>query len=313
MTAISVRGLSKSFGGGPAALENVTLEIERGSICAIVGSNGAGKTTLLRVLATLLRPSAGHAYVCGYDTVSHGGEVRRLVGYVPDSFGLYGDLKVWEYLEFFADCYGLRHPGTTITELVTLVDLHDQRRSYISTLSRGMRQRLLLARALLHDPEVLLLDEPTSGLDPQGRDDVIEVLRELQRLDKTMVVSTHFLADVQRMCTDVAVMAGGRLVLHEAVDQVALDVRAARRVRLEVVNDPERARVVLGRFGAIRDVVSDDQVISFTFDGTRYEMPDILEELVAQQIKVVTFAEERGELETALGRAIAGPTVEMSA
>lgn len=313
MTAISVQGLSKSFGTGPDALDDVSLEIERGSICGVVGSNGAGKTTLLRILATLLRPSAGHAYVCGYDSVNHGGEVRRLVGYVPDSFGLYGDLKVWEYLEFFADCYGLRHPGTTIQELVTLVDLHDQRRSYISTLSRGMRQRLLLARALLHDPEVLLLDEPTSGLDPQGREDIIEILRELQRLDKTMVVSTHFLADVQRMCTDVAVLSDGKLVLHEPVDQVALDVKAARRVRVEVVNDPERARLVLGGIAAIRDVATEGQVLSFTFDGTRYELPEILEELVARQIKVVTFVEERGELEAALGRVLAGSRVEMSA
>ncbi len=308
MTAIAIQSLTKSFGGGVPALQGLDLEIDEGCIFALVGGNGAGKTTLLRVLATLLEPTAGHVHVCGYDTVRHGNEVRRIVGYVPDSFGLYGDLKVSEYLEFFADCFGLKYASGTISELLSLVDMDHHRRAYISTLSRGMRQRLLMARALIHDPQVLLLDEPASGLDPQGRDDMLEVLRELRSLGKTIVISTHLLADINRVCTDVAVLAGGKVLLSGPTDTLMQEIQSPRRVRMEVVNDPEVARMALAALPGVRDIVAEEQSLSFTFDGSRYDLPHVLERLVTQQIRVVSFAEEQGRLEALLGHVLHSTT-----
>jgi ABC-2 type transport system ATP-binding protein len=301
VSGVQITSLVKTFGPSRAAIQDVTLTIEEGSIFALVGGNGAGKTTLLKILATLVRPTSGHAIVHGYDTIRQGAEVRRLVGYVPDSFGLYGDLKVWEYLEFFADCFGLKQASATITELLTLVDLYDERRAYIASLSRGMRQRLLLARALIHDPEVLLLDEPASGLDPQGRQDILEVLRELSKLGKTIVVSTHLLGDVSRMCSDVAVLESGRLLLTGPTADLVEEIQAPRRIRIEVVTDPDLARLALGAVSAVRDVHVDDQTVLFTFDGSRYELPSLLERLIAQEVKVVSFGEEQGRLEALLG------------
>jgi len=308
VTAIAIQSLTKSFGGGVPALQGLDLEIDEGCIFALVGGNGAGKTTLLRVLATLLEPTAGHVHVCGYDTVRHGNEVRRIVGYVPDSFGLYGDLKVSEYLEFFADCFGLKYASGTISELLSLVDMDHHRRAYISTLSRGMRQRLLMARALIHDPQVLLLDEPASGLDPQGRDDMLEVLRELRSLGKTIVISTHLLADINRVCTDVAVLAGGKVLLSGPTDTLMQEIQSPRRVRMEVVNDPEVARMALAALPGVRDIVAEEQSLSFTFDGSRYDLPHVLERLVTQQIRVVSFAEEQGRLEALLGHVLHSTT-----
>lgn len=308
MSAVELRSVTKAF-GATTALVDLSLTIEEERIVALVGGNGAGKTTLLRLLATLLRPTSGHAFVCGFDTSRSGGEVRRLVGYVPDSFGLYGDLKVREYLEFFAECFGMRQAMGTISELLHLVDLYGQRDDYIATLSRGMRQRLLLARALIHDPRLLLLDEPGSGLDPRGRDDLLEILRELRALGKTIVIATHLLGDVTRLCTDVAVLADGRVAMAGPTADLIHEIPGPRRMRVQVVNDPELARQALELLPSVREVSVDGQSLGFLFDGSRYDLPEVLERLVHDRVKVMTFAEEEDGLATLLAHVLQAPPV----
>ncbi|MCP4590072.1 MAG: ABC transporter ATP-binding protein, partial [bacterium] len=188
---IKTRGLTKRY-GKLTALKALNLTVEAGAVFGFVGPNGAGKTTTMRILATLLRPTAGEAWVAGHSVHKERRGVRRAIGYMPDFFGVYGDMKVWEYLDFFAACYEI--PPETRTrltgDLLELVDLAHRRDDYVDALSRGMKQRLCLARSLAHDPQVLILDEPASGLDPRARVEIRELLRELQGMGKTILVSS---------------------------------------------------------------------------------------------------------------------------
>ncbi|MBA2275998.1 MAG: ABC transporter ATP-binding protein, partial [Chloroflexi bacterium] len=200
--ALRTKGLVKRY-GRKLAVAGVDLEIAPGEIFGLVGPNGAGKTTTIRMLATLLAPSAGEAEICGYDVARQPDAVRAVIGYMPDTFGVYDDMRVWEYLDFFARCYGISatRRRQMVGDLLELVDLTDKREDYVQALSRGMQQRLCLAHALAHDPQVLLLDEPASGLDPRARAELRELLRELRSLGKTIVISSHILPELEELCT----------------------------------------------------------------------------------------------------------------
>ena len=207
------QGLVKRY-DRTVAVAGLDLAIEPGEIFGLVGPNGAGKTTTLRMLATLLRPSAGTAEIDGWSVTGNPDEVRRVIGFMPDVFGVYDDMKVWEYLDFFARCYGLPAAARRrmIADLLELVDLGDRRDDYVQTLSRGMEQRLCLAHALVHDPKVLLLDEPASGLDPRARVELRELLRELRALGKTILISSHILPELEELCTSVAIVDHGKVL-----------------------------------------------------------------------------------------------------
>jgi ABC-2 type transport system ATP-binding protein len=214
MTAIvEAHGLVKRY-PGTLAVGGVDLEIPAGEIFGLVGPNGAGKTTMLRMLATLLMPTAGDALIAGESVTRNPQAVRRVLGYMPDSFGVYDDMKVWEYLDFFGRCYGLgpARRNRMISDLLELVDLAAKRDAYVLSLSRGMQQRLCLAHALVHDPQVLLLDEPASGLDPRARVELRELLRELRTLGKTILISSHILPELEELCTSVAIVDKGRVL-----------------------------------------------------------------------------------------------------
>ena len=218
---IETRNLTKRY-GKLMAVNELSLQVEQGAIYGFVGPNGAGKTTTMRMLTTLLRPTSGEASVAGHSVARDPRGVRRAIGYMPDFFGVYDDMKVWEYLDFFAACYNIPEAarGGLITDLLELVDLSHRRDDQVDTLSRGMKQRLCLARTLAHDPQVLILDEPASGLDPRARIEIRELLVELSRMGKTIFFSTHILADVAEICTQVGIVEAGRLVAQGSLEEM---------------------------------------------------------------------------------------------
>src|SRR4051794_5866145 len=268
---VRAQGLVKRY-DATLAVAGLDLDVEQGEIFGLVGPNGAGKTTTLRILATLLAPTSGDAEIAGISVRRNPNAVRRVLGFMPDVFGVYDDMKVWEYLDFFARCYGIAPAKRTqmIGDLLDLVDLGDRRDSYVQGLSRGMQQRLCLAHTLVHDPQVLLLDEPASGLDPRARVELRELLRELRALGKTIVISSHILPELEELCTAVAIVDRGQVLAHGRVSDIERRLRfgAVLRVRVLAGRDSEEARV---HFAADPRVASatvlDDGQIELGFRG----------------------------------------------
>jgi ABC-2 type transport system ATP-binding protein len=258
MTAIvEARGLVKRY-DGTVAVGGVDLSIPQGEIFGLVGPNGAGKTTMLRMLATLLEPTAGDALIAGESVRRNPQAVRRVLGYMPDAFGVYDDMKVWEYLDFFGRCYGLgpAQRRRMIGDLLELVDLAAKRDAYVLSLSRGMQQRLCLAHALVHDPQVLLLDEPASGLDPRARVELRELLRELRTLGKTIVISSHILPELEELCTSVAIVDRGRVLAAGTIADIGQKLRVGEVLRIRILGDGDAVEAARAWFGAREDVAS---------------------------------------------------------
>lgn len=231
---VEARGLTKHY-GSLKALDNVDLEIPKGSIFGIIGPNGAGKSTAFLILATLLTPTAGWARVCGYSPMDDPEQVRRRMGYMPDVMGVYENLTVKEYLEFHAATYHIerREWPDLVDGLLELVDLDVKRGTIVDDLSRGMKQRLSLARALIHDPDLLILDEPASGLDPRARIELRELLLQLQEMGKTIVISSHILAELQQMCNSIGVIEAGQLLAYGPPDEILHRLGVGRSVKVK--------------------------------------------------------------------------------
>ncbi|MHB1160862.1 MAG: ABC transporter ATP-binding protein [Chloroflexota bacterium] len=295
---IRVRALRKRY-GRVTALDGLDLTVAAGAIYGFIGQNGAGKTTTLRVLATLILPDDGFAEVAGVDVLRHPYEVRRLMGYMPDFFGVYDDLKVGEYLEFYASLHGVRGPATSSLRdsLLELVDLAHKRDEYVEGLSRGMQQRLCLARALIHDPRVLLLDEPASGLDPLARVEMRELLKELGRMGKTILISSHILSELADLCTHVGVIASGRLVREGTVKEL---LWAAERpgYLLRTLRDGERAAAALEGMPGVEAVEVAEEGIRFHCRDGAEGAAAALAAVVAAGVPVVRFAEVENSLES---------------
>lgn len=270
--AVSIRGLTKRY-GQLFAVRDLTLDIPRGSVFGLIGPNGAGKTTTFAILASLLTPTAGSVSILGHDPVRSPREVRKRLGYMPDVLGVYDGLRVDEYLEFFAASYRIPKARwkPTIDALLELVDLTTKRDSMVNSLSRGMKQRLSLARALVHDPEVLILDEPASGLDPRARVELRNLLVELRDMGKTIVVSSHILAELTEMCTDVAIMEKGRLLASGTPRQIRERLGQEREVRVRLVGGEERTHTVADeaeQVALLRRLIADGEpVLEFTEVG----------------------------------------------
>jgi ABC-2 type transport system ATP-binding protein len=243
---VETRHLTKRYNNF-TALHDLNLSIERGSIHGFIGPNGAGKTTTMRILATLLEPTDGQAWVAGYPVTEKPLQVRRRIGYMPDFFGVYDNMKVWEYLDFFAAAYKVpqnRRRGM-IGDLLALVDLSAKRDSFVEELSRGMKQRLCLARTLVHEPDLLILDEPASGLDPHARIELRELLKELRSLGKTILVSSHILTELAEMCTHVAIIERGRLLVSGRVSDILQAMQPAREIYVRVLGrSGEAGRII---------------------------------------------------------------------
>ncbi len=303
MTAIvETHGLVKRY-DKTLAVAGLDLAVEPGEIFGLVGPNGAGKTTTLRMLATLLLPSAGHAEIDGWSVTRNPDEVRRVLGFMPDVFGVYDDMKVWEYLDFFARCYGLPAAARRrmIADLLELVDLGDRRDDYVQTLSRGMEQRLCLAHALVHDPQVLLLDEPASGLDPRARVELRELLRELRALGKTILISSHILPELEELCTSVAIVDRGQVLAQGRVADIERRLRFGAVLRVRLLLDGEALEAARDRFAADPDVASasilEDGTIELGFRGDDEASARLLATSVSAGLPIVSFARAASDLE----------------
>lgn len=303
MTAIiRVRNLVKRY-NGTLALAGLDLDVAAAEIYGLVGPNGAGKTTTLRILATLLQPTAGDAEVAGASIGRNPEQVRRVLGYMPDSFGVYDDMKVWEYLDFFGRCHGLPadRRRRMISDLLDLVDLGERREAYVATLSRGMQQRLCLAHALVHDPAVLILDEPASGLDPRARVELRELLRELRSLGKTILISSHILPELEELCTSLAIIDAGRVLAQGTLPEIEARLRVGSVLRVRVLGDREEVAAARGHFAAAAGVASaelaGENVIELGFAGDDEAVAALLAGAVGAGVRVVSLAPAASDLE----------------
>ncbi len=303
MTSIvSVRGLAKRY-DGTLAVGGIDLDVEGGAIFGLVGPNGAGKTTTLRILATLLSPTAGDAEIAGASVRRNPEQVRRVLGFMPDSFGVYDDMKVWEYLDFFGRCHGLPadRRRRMIGDLLELVDLGGKRDAYVATLSRGMQQRLCLAHALVHDPAVLVLDEPASGLDPRARVELRELLRELRSLGKTIVISSHILPELEELCTSLAIIDAGRVLAQGSLAEIEARLRVGAVLRVRVLGDAAEVEAARAHFAVAPGVASaepaGDGLVEIGFTGDDEAAAALLAGAVRAGVRVASFAHAASDLE----------------
>jgi ABC-2 type transport system ATP-binding protein len=302
---IEIEDLSKQY-GRRVAVENLNLQVDEGDIYGFVGPNGAGKTSTIRIIVTLLQPTSGKVWVAGNSVSKNPREVRKVIGYMPDFFGVYTDMKVWEYLDFFGACYRIPQKirDGLINDLLELVDLEHRRNDMVDTLSRGMKQRLSLARTLVHDPDILVLDEPASGLDPRARVEIRELLLELSRMGKTIFFSTHILADVAQICTNIGIIEAGRLVATGKIDDLQQQVFYQKRIRLIVLSDPNVAEDILNHSANVENVLvnprqgsKERQQIDFTFIAQDEVLSDLLSKLISEGVRIISFSEVSSDIE----------------
>jgi ABC-2 type transport system ATP-binding protein len=300
--AIRTRGLTKAY-DGTLALDHLDLEILGGDIFGYIGPNGAGKTTTIRILAALLLPTGGAAEVAGVDVLRRPKTVKALVGYMPDAFGVYDNMTLLEYLDFFAAAFRIRRPRRrrVIDDVLALTDLGAKRDDQVSAFSRGMKQRACLAKTLLHDPEVLILDEPASGLDPRARIELRELLKELQRMGKTILVSSHILTELSTVCNTVGIIEKGRLVAAGDVESILRSVRAHRQFILQPLEaaDAGRAAAALKKEPAVKEVTQEGGALRLLLDATEVEIARLVELLAAEGVRFTELREEHADLETA--------------
>jgi ABC-2 type transport system ATP-binding protein len=311
---IEIRNLSKRY-GRRMAVEGLDLTVEAGEIFGFVGPNGAGKTTTIRIMSTLARPTGGDVWVAGHSIQKNPQLVRSEIGYMPDFFGVYNDMKVWEYLDFFAACYRVDETArkTLIEDLMELFDLQARRDDMVDKLSRGMKQRLSLARTLVNDPQVLILDEPASGLDPRARVEIRELMVQLAHMGKTVFFSTHILADVAEICTRVGIIEAGKMVAVGELDALQQQVMPRRKVEITVLGALEAARSVLQSRPGVSalQVISgpangDRQRIALEFSGDDAQLSQLLAALIQENISVIQFNPDTRDLEAVFMHATQG-------
>jgi ABC-2 type transport system ATP-binding protein len=296
--AIETRQLSRHF-GSLKAVDRIDLRVNAGSLFGLIGPNGAGKTTTLRMLAGLLEPSNGQILINGHVANHNWRDHKRQIGYMPDFFGVYEDLLVWEYLDFFARCYDLPadQRKRTVEDLLELVDLKSKRDETVQSLSRGMKQRLCLAHALVNDPSVLLLDEPASGLDPRARIEMRELLRELRAMGKTVVVSSHILMELAEMCDSLAIIEQGQLIISGSIEDIRQRASHERLVRIRAIQSPAQVEGVLESQPGVSGIRAMADQVEVDFSGDDESLAALLDGLIEKGIKVVSFTEIDDDLE----------------
>jgi ABC-2 type transport system ATP-binding protein len=297
---IETRQLTKRY-GDLIAVDHIDLKLEEGDVFGFIGPNGSGKTTTMRMLATLLNPDYGEAYVCGKSIYTHPQEIRRLVGYMPDFFGVYDDMSVIEYLEFFAAAYRIDGPARRkiCEEKLELVDMSFKRDAMVNQLSRGQTQRIGLARVLLHEPQVLLLDEPASGLDPRARIEIRNLLKRLGELKKTVIVSSHILPELADVCTRVGMIEKGVLIVDGDVNEVMKKARESQMLEVRVTENSEQAAALLEQHDDVARVSMRGETIEVTLNQNVDDYSFLPQMMFEAGYRLTLFREEEVNLETA--------------
>ncbi|RXT13526.1 ABC transporter ATP-binding protein [Ammoniphilus sp. CFH 90114] len=295
---IKTIGLTKKY-GKLEALTDLNLHIEKGRVFGFIGPNGAGKSTTMLILSTLLRQTSGQAFVGGYDVEKYPSEVRRLIGYMPDFFGVYDNLKATEYLDFYCGAYQIAERKRTalIADLLELVNLTNKADSYVDSLSRGMKQRLGLARCLVHNPDVLILDEPASGLDPRARIEMREILKQLRHMGKTIIISSHILPELAELCDDIGVIEKGKLIACGPVQDMTAGSRGIVVMQLKVLDKEQEAERILEASPYVQRVDNKNRYLRFQFSGTEDHRAELLQSLLLAGIPVSSYSEAKENLE----------------
>lgn len=281
------------------AVERLNLKIEEGDMFGFIGPNGAGKSTTIRFLATLLKASRGEGIVNGHRVTEDPMSVRHSVGYMPDNFGVYDGMKVWEFLDFFAVAYriGKSKRRQVINDVLELLELAHKRDDFVNGLSRGMKQRLCLAKTLVHDPPVLILDEPASGLDPRARIEVKALLKELRRMGKTILISSHILTELADCCTSIGIIERGKLLMHGPIQDVYRQIRGNRVVEVCFHGNSDIGISILRSSPHLRNITVDDNRAVIELETDDEGVSELLRQLVQQQVAVRSFAEKEPTLE----------------
>lgn len=295
---LKIENLSK-FYGDYLALDSLSIEVEKGSICGFVGPNGAGKTTLFRIIATLLKTTTGKVYVDDIDIEKKPDLVRNIVGYMPDFFGVYDDLKVEEYLTFYAELNQVSsiEIAHKIEDLLDLVGLSDKRYVYVDALSRGMKQRLCLARALMHDPKILILDEPASGMDPRARVHMKNILKELKKREKTILISSHILPEISEICDQIIVLEKGKVVVEDTVANIINKGTERNTVVIKALDRSDALRKLLHTLSIVEDFEQEDNVFRVHVKGPVESQAYLVTHIVQSGIPIYHFASEVEDLE----------------
>ncbi len=296
---IEVINFTKHYGDF-IAVDDLSFSIGQGETFGFIGPNGAGKSTTIRFLATLLRPTSGEGRVAGYSVTAEPMSVRRVIGFMPDDFGVYDGMKVWEFLDFFAVAYEIprSYRKKIIGEVLELLDLTHKRDDYVNGLSKGMKQRLCLAKTLVHDPPVLILDEPASGLDPRARLEMKALLNELRQMGKTILISSHILSELADFCTSIGIIERGKLLAAGSIRDIQQQIRSHRVIKVRVLDEStDRAAELLRNDTSIRTVESYDHTLSAEFEGQDQDMARLLDRLIQSGVAVQSFAEEPLSLE----------------
>ena len=296
---LKIEQLKKRF-GQIVALDGLNMSVEEGTLYGFVGPNGAGKTTTIKILTGLLLPDGGTVTIDGIDVTKEPRKVMEKIGYVPDFFGVYDNLKVWEYMEFFASCYGILglKARRRCMMLLEQVRLDEKAGFYVEGLSRGMKQRLSLARALIHNPSILIMDEPTAGLDPRTRFEFRQILKELRDQEKTIFISSHILPELAEVCTDIGIVDQGKVVLEGAMTDILSQINVSSPLTISIKGSKEEALSVLRSHSKVETITIRQEDIVVNFKGDRQEEIILLQQLIEAGTKIYGFVRERGNLES---------------
>lgn len=295
---IEIKKLYKHYGDF-VALNNLDLSIEKGELFGFVGPNGAGKTTTMRILSGLLKADGGEVYIGEVNALEDNQALKKKIGYMPDFFGVYDNLKAIEYMEFYASIYGItgKKARKLCMELMELVNLSDKAEFYVDSLSRGMKQRLCLARSLVHNPDLLILDEPASGLDPRARFEMKGILKNLNDMGKTIIISSHILSELAEMCTTIGIIEKGSMITKGTVDEIMSRLVSSNPIKVQIIENKEEAVKIFKEEPLVKNISIDGDYISLGFTGEQDDEAELLAKLIRNNIKVVSFVRESGNLE----------------
>ncbi|NDO46742.1 ABC transporter ATP-binding protein [Clostridium sp. MD294] len=295
---LEIKHLMKKYGKF-TAVDDLNLTVPESSIFGFVGPNGAGKTTTMKIMSGLLKATDGSVIIDGVDVTKNPKALKEHIGYMPDFFGVYDDLKVSEYMDFYAGTYYIPYEQreSLINNLLEIVDLSHKKDTYVDSLSRGMKQRLCLARSLIHDPKLLILDEPASGLDPRARVEMKEVLKQLQIMGKTIIISSHILPELAEMCTEVGIIDKGHIVVQGTVQEIMKQMTKVRRIQIRPLENMTALMKLLEEQPLVEDIIENTFDIEFSYQGEDKELAELLKQIVLADIAIIYFKEKEGNLE----------------